>query len=97
MQPAVVKTPVLFGDVMEALARMTAHGAHRFWAVEHGVGEIQEEIRSRVAGHHQVTDALLLDLAIRHEGRLATFDRKVSGLLAPDSRHAGAVAVIPAG
>jgi hypothetical protein len=29
MPPAVVKEPVLFGDVMEVLSRMTAHGGLR--------------------------------------------------------------------
>jgi toxin-antitoxin system PIN domain toxin len=96
MQPAVVKTPILFGDVMEALARMTAHGAHRFWPLEGGLADVREEIRARVAGHHQLTDAVLLDLAIRHEGRLATFDRRVLGLLPPDSPSGEAVEIIPA-
>ena len=38
MQPAVVKIPILFGDVMEALAQMTANRAHRFWPLESGLG-----------------------------------------------------------
>ena len=52
--------------------------------------------RARVVGHHQLTDAVLLDLAIRHQGRLATFDRRVLGLLPPDSVLRDAVAIIPA-
>jgi toxin-antitoxin system PIN domain toxin len=96
MQPAVVKVPILFGDVMEALARMTANPAHRFWPVEGGLADIRGEIRARVAGHHQLTDAVLLDLAIRHQGRLATFDRRVLGLLPPESALRDAVAIIPA-
>jgi hypothetical protein len=31
-------------------------------------------------GDEQLTDAVLLDLAMRHEARLATFDRRVAGL-----------------
>jgi toxin-antitoxin system PIN domain toxin len=96
MQPAVVKTPILFGDVMEALARITANGAHRFWPLEGGLADIGDEIRARVMGHHQLTDAVLLDLAIRHQGRLATLDRRISGLLPPDSLLRDAVAIIPA-
>jgi len=96
MQPAVVKVPILFGDVMEALGQMTAHGAHRFWPLEDGLAGIRDEIRGRVGGHHQLSDALLLDLAIRHQGRLATFDRRVLGLLPPDSVLRDAVAIIPA-
>jgi hypothetical protein len=96
MQPAVVKVPILFGDAMEALAQMTAHAAHRFWPLEGEVADIREEIRARVAGHHQLTDAVLLDLAIRHEGQLATFDRRVLVLLPPASALRDAVAIIPA-
>jgi hypothetical protein len=96
MQPAVVKIPILFGDVMEALARMTANGAHTFWPLEGGLADIRAGIRARLVGHHQLTDAVLLDLAIRHRGRLATFDRRILALLPPDSDLRDAVAIIPA-
>ena|SRR5260370_25415306 len=65
--------PDSFGDVMEALAEMTANGAHRLWPLEGGLADVRDEIRARIVGHHQLTDAVLLDLAIRHQGRLATF------------------------
>jgi predicted nucleic acid-binding protein len=32
----------------------------------------------RLLGHRQVTDAYLLALAVRNNGRLATFDQRVS-------------------
>ena len=96
MQPAVVKIPILFEDVMVALAQMTANPAHRFWPLVGGLSDIRDEIRVRVVGHHQLTDAVLIDLAIRHQGRLATFDRRVLGLIPPDSVLQQAVAIIPA-
>ena len=95
MQPAVVKIPILFGDVMHALAQITANEAHCFWPLEGGLADIRDEIRARIVGHHQVTDAVLLDLAIRRQGRLATFDRGVLGLLPPDSALRDAAAIIP--
>ncbi|MCC6591491.1 MAG: VapC toxin family PIN domain ribonuclease [Bryobacterales bacterium] len=95
MQPAVVKTSVLFGDVMEALARMTAHRAHEFLALGGGLADLRDEIRNRIAGHQQLTDAVLLDLAMKHHGRLATFDRKVGALLPADSARRDAVVVVP--
>jgi hypothetical protein len=49
-----------------------------------------------MVGHHQLTDAVLLDLAIRNQGRLATFDRRILGLLPPNSALGDAVALIPA-
>ena len=96
IQPAVVKVPILFGDVMEALTQMTASGEHRFWPLECGLADIRAEIRTRVVGHHQLTDSILLDLAIRRQGRLATFDRRTLGLLPPDSVLQDALAIIPA-
>jgi len=65
------------------------------WPLEGGLADIRDEIRARVVGHHQLTDAVLPDLAIRHHGRLATFDRRILGLLRPDSVVRDAVAIIP--
>jgi toxin-antitoxin system PIN domain toxin len=96
MQPAVVKVPILFGDVMEAMARSTASAEHRFWPMDYGLAGIRDEIRERIIGHNQLADALLLDLAIRQGGRLATFDRRIAGLLPADSSVHGSVAVVPA-
>ncbi len=95
-QPAVVKVPILFGDAMDAPAQSTASAGHRFWPLEYGVAGMRAEIRGRMMGHHQLTDGVLLDPAIRHEGRLATFDRRIVGLLPLDSALRDSVALIPA-
>ncbi len=54
-----------------------------------GLADIRGEIRARVVGHRQLTDAVLLDLAIRHQGRLATFDSEHSGAVAAGFGPAG--------
>ena len=95
MQPALVKVPLHFVDAMEALSQIVASPQHRFWPMETGLSSIQPEIRLRIVGHHQLTDAALLDLAIRHAGRLATLDRKVNALLPPNSTHHSSVVTIP--
>jgi len=95
MQSAVVKIPILFCDVIEARARMTANDAHRFWSLECGLADIRNELGARVVGHNQLTDCVLLDLAIRNHGRLATFDRRILGLLTPDSVLRDALEIIP--
>jgi len=82
---------------MRALEISLAEPGHVFWPLEHGIHELQPEIRERLAGHRQLTDALLLELAIRNGGRLATFDRRIEDLLAPDSSHRDALDVLPAG
>jgi len=68
---------------------------HEFWPLEYGVTQILPEIRERLMGHNQVPDALLLDLAIRKRGRLATFDRRVESLLPGDSVHRDAIEILP--
>lgn len=96
MQPAVVKVPILFGDVMAALAQITAADGHSFWPVKAGLTELHPELRARIMGHNQVTNAVLLDLAIRHKGRLATFDRKIAALLPSGSPQQKSLTIIPA-
>ena len=58
---------------------------HVFWPMQEQPLEMLSEIRDRIVGHQQLTDAILLDLAIRRGGRLATLDRRIRNLLAPDS------------
>ncbi len=95
MQPAVVKVPLHFADAMDALSQIAASPQHRFWPMDTGLATIHPDIRLRIAGHHQLTDAALLDLAIRNGGRLATLDRKVNALLPPSSTHQSSVVTIP--
>jgi toxin-antitoxin system PIN domain toxin len=68
---------------------------HVFWPQEVSVADLLPEIRRRLLGHKQITDAILLDLAIRKGGRLVTLDQRVRNLLAADSPHQGAIEVIP--
>lgn len=67
---------------------------HVFWAQDYSVSELLPEIRSRIYGPKQLTDAMLLDLAIRRGGVLATFDQKVQGLLPEGSEHRTAIQVL---
>ncbi len=94
-QPAVTKVPLVLADALEALAQITADPDHCFWPMEAGVADLREEIRTRIAGHRQLADAMLLALAIRHQGRLATFDEKIQALLPPGSAMREPVAIIP--
>ena len=96
MQPAVVKTPLAFADVLGALDQVMGHPLHSFWTLDVGLAGIEETIRVRLVGHHQVTDAVLLDLAIRHRGRLATFDRGVLSLVPAKSNPEEVLEIIPA-
>jgi len=79
MQPAVVKIPLLFSDAIEALTRTTASALHFFWQMNFTPAEIRPAVRDRIVGAGQVTDAILIELALRNGGTLATFDQKIKG------------------
>jgi len=95
-QPAVVKTTIAVSEAIRALEANIALAEHVFWSLEHGITQTLPGIRERLMGHHQLTDALLLDLAIRRGGKLATFDRRVENLLPPGSLHRSALEILPA-
>jgi len=78
------------------LQRITALPGHHFWADDIRFAESPHVARSGVAGHQQVTDAHLVGLAIRHGGRLATFDRGVRALVAAGLSAESTVEVVPA-
>lgn len=68
-------------EAMRSLELNLSVPDHEFWPLEYG---------------NQLTDALLLDLAIRRGGRLATFDRRLESLLAASSAHRPALEILPA-
>ena len=80
---------------LDLLGLQGAEPDHSFWSLETPLADILPEIKSRLAGHQQLTDAILLDLAIRRGGHLITLDQGVKRLLPPNSPHQGAIVVIP--
>lgn len=50
---------------------------HHFWADDVG---FDAPMLTGVIGHRQVVDAYLVELAARHDGELATFDRGLAAL-----------------
>jgi toxin-antitoxin system PIN domain toxin len=93
-QAAVVKVAVTFADAYGALQTSLAAPEHEFWPAPYSVCEIMPEIRLRIMGHQQITDAVLLDTAIRNSGRLASFDQRLRTLLPPESQHQSAIEII---
>jgi len=79
---------------MRALTTSLAAPDHEFWPLDFPVSDIHSEIRSRLIGHHQLADAVLLDLAIRRSGKLATFDHRVRNLLPPDSAYQSVIELL---
>lgn len=65
------------GALIPMLRSLCSHPGHAFWPDD--ITILDSEL---IAGNHliqagQVTDTYLLALAVRHGGRLATFDRKM--------------------
>jgi uncharacterized protein len=79
---------------IEALRHMCSAHEHEFWPLDFQFSEIPDLIRSRLQGPGQISDAVLLALALRRGGRLVTFDKRIRNLLPPDSPHQAAIEVI---
>jgi toxin-antitoxin system PIN domain toxin len=94
-QPAVMGVEISPQDALEVLEQTCAERDHVFWPQNSSIGELHPQIRQRLVGHKQLSDALLLDLAIRNGGRLVTFDKRVRSLLPAHSAHQAAIETIP--
>jgi toxin-antitoxin system PIN domain toxin len=57
------------------------HPHHRYWRDDAGFLDTVRDLAGQIQGHRQVTDAYLVGLALRHQGRLVTLDRGISALL----------------
>jgi toxin-antitoxin system PIN domain toxin len=65
------------GEVASHLRALCSAADHRWW--EDSVSLLDEELFrvGTITGHQKITDVYLLGLAVRHDGRLATFDRSI--------------------
>jgi uncharacterized protein len=94
MQPAIVANPISAAAAIGVLKEATQDRYHVFWLQDRGAWQIAPPVLAQIAGHRQVTDAMLLDLAIQRSGRLATFDRRLEPLAAR-SGHTDVLEMIP--
>ena len=65
-------------EIVTRLRAATEHGSHEFWADDQSVLDDKLIDASRVHGARQLTDVYLLALAVKHRGRLVTFDASIS-------------------
>ena len=73
--------------VIERLRDALGHPAHAFWPDDASLVDRNTIDETRVHGARQITDTYLLALALKHGGRLVTFD---SGIALPAVRGASA-------
>ena len=83
-------------DAHTVLCGMTAHKHHVFWPADLDYSLAENRCAALVVGHRQVTDAYLIDLAVRHKGRLVTLDKNAAMLVPEELKAARCVEVISA-
>jgi toxin-antitoxin system PIN domain toxin len=79
--PAFSKDAVAPSVALELLTHNLNHPHHRFWPANLPLGQALAELKPKLSGHQQVTDAYLLGLVRHFKGRLATFDTAIMSLL----------------
>ena len=71
------RSPAEAAAVLRALTELDGH---LLWTDDLNLVRTSEMAFGSLSGYRQVTDAHLLALAVRHDGRLVTFDKAVADL-----------------
>jgi toxin-antitoxin system PIN domain toxin len=69
--------PVPLQTALAGLATQVAQSDHELWLDDISIADERIFDRRHILGPNQITDIYLLALAVRHGGRLVTFDRGV--------------------
>lgn len=86
--PTLTQGAVSSATALQVLSEATSQSGHEFWPLDREVPISLQTLASRVRGHGQWTDALLLWQARAHDGVLVTFDSGVKELATAEfSRH----------
>jgi len=65
-------------QIIERLRGALAHSAHQFWPDDASIVDPRFVDGTRVHSARQITDTYLLALALKHGGRLVTFDSGIA-------------------
>jgi toxin-antitoxin system PIN domain toxin len=69
--------PARMRDALEVLRRQTGEGDHAFWPDDVSITDETLFNPAYILGPNQISDVYLLGLAVKHGGRLVTFDRGI--------------------
>lgn len=75
-QPKYTNALTVSGAI-EVLSRASSDVHHQFWADDTSLFDEALFNRTKITGHRQLTDVYLLGLAVKHNGRLVTFDGQI--------------------
>jgi toxin-antitoxin system PIN domain toxin len=79
-------------DIAATYDGMTRYPGYRYWPISDPLPVLVRPFAARIFGPNQITDAVLLGLAIKGKGVLVTFDHGVRFLAGPE--HAANVLVL---
>ncbi len=65
-------------DVLARLAAICAMPIHEFWPDDASLLDATQFDHAKIHGHRKLTDLYLLGLAVKHNGRLVTFDGQMA-------------------
>lgn len=85
--PVAVRHSVTPLDAIGVLGKITQLGSHAFWPMDRSLLDLPEAIGPRIQGYRQITDALLLATAMQRDGRLATLDGGLAGLVPAEANR----------
>ena len=71
---SLVRETVTPSEAIALLQRLRQLESHAFWPLDRSVVDLPQQIVSRLQGYRQITDAVLLAVAIQRGGTLATLD-----------------------
>ena len=91
--PSAVQHVVTPCEAIALLQRLTRLESHSFWPLDRSIADLPRELVSRLQGYRQITDAVLLAVAIQRGGTLATLDSGLARLV--DESQRASVRVIP--
>ena len=91
--PSAVRHTVTVLDAISILGKLMEMDSHTFWPLDRSILQLPDSIGARVQGYRQITDAVLLATAIRHDGQLVTLDARLDRLVA--ERDRSSLCVIP--
>lgn len=76
-------------ELLEHFRKLTRVAGHVFWPADISLANDRLFNASVIRGHRQVTDAYLLGLAVKMNGRLATFDHSIPtrSVIGATARH----------
>jgi toxin-antitoxin system PIN domain toxin len=70
--------PFPVAALVERLGEAAAHPQHEFWPDDVSILDPGSVDPARIHGPSQLTDVYLLALAVKHRGRLVTFDQSIA-------------------